>query len=154
MPRLEGRLTRKQRIEIAKDVIALCKSRQRKIKIKTGAYLSAVDDFDDPEGLLLSEGGQLTSRRLPACQVCARGALFVASVDRHDRCDLGGIDSLSDAVQVRSEEDWGKYQVSDIEGAFEGWYGGRDLPREPKARLIAIMENIVANNGEYKRPGS
>lgn len=146
--KLEGTLTRAQRVEVAKDVIALCRSRQRKIKIDTGAYF---DTDYDKEASLLRERGQLTAKRLPPCTVCARGALFVASVDRYDRCELSPGDYLSSLVQDRSEDDWGSKQTKLIESAFEGWLGGDELlPRAPKERLIAIMENIVANNGEYR----
>lgn len=147
--KLEGKLTRKQRIEIAKDVIALCKSRQTKIKIDVGSYYHT--ESIRQEDNLFDKGGQLTSKRLPPCQLCARGALFIKSVDRYDKCDLGRIDDIADAVIDRSVKEWGAEQTNLIESHFEVsryW-----LPQDPKRRLLAIMENIVANNGEYVPSG-
>lgn len=168
MAKLEGTLTKKQRVEIAKDVIALCKSRQRKITIGTGSYL-CVEDFKTGRSLL-QQGGQLTSKRLPKCEVCARGAMFVASVDRHDRCDLTMISFLNSTAADRSASDWGYRQARLIEAAFElsadVWTDEfvescpgllnkyiNTLPNSPKARLIVLMENVIKNKGVFVVPG-
>lgn len=147
MTKLEGTLTRKQRIEIAKAIIKLCNSRQQKIKIGTGFYLLA-DDYER-ELTLLGKGGELTSRRLPPCRVCARGSLLIASVDRFDRCDLSKITTLDSLIVDRTRREWGTEQVTLIEAAFELYDYTSGLPADPKLRLVVIMENIVANNGEF-----
>lgn len=175
MAKLEGNLTKKQRIAIAKDVIALCRSGQRKFKVDTNQYLLPQNEVKERE--LLEDGtGQLTPKRLPACQICARGAMFVTSIDRYDRCSLEDIRKsynlygLADVVVERSEADWGVRQACLIEAAFEkspNMWGDRfglkgydkldeyidSLPRSPKARLIVLMENVIKNKGVFVVPG-
>lgn len=153
LPKLDGKLTRKQRVEVAMDVLALLKLGPRKIQL-TSVYIDAE----------IPESGQLHSSRIQGtCEVCARGVLFLASVDRFDRCDLAKLPySLNYEVTDRTEYEWGIDQAQLIEGAFEDGGAGTSTvatqefyrkyvdPRCNRRRLMrAILQNIIDNHGEF-----
>lgn len=151
---LDGTLTREQRVLIAQDVIAVLRSRQRRITIEQGTYFFSKEIGGVPRT------GQLRSNRIKGgCTVCARGALFLASVDRFDSCDLKFIyGQIRYEVEDRTEREWGGDQTDLIESCFEGvgvdGSSKHDLYirfcGNPRGLLLAICENIVANNGEFK----
>lgn len=155
LPKLDGTLTRKERVAVAMDVLALLRLRSRARKI---ILESTYFDADIPES------GQLHSYIIQGeCMVCARGILFLASVDRFDRCDLAKISSIDSEAVNRTASEWGTAQARLIEGAFEnGLTGtqtrstieffrahvGKHGDRKPLMR--AICRNIIANHGEFK----
>lgn len=151
--KLDGTLSRRQRVEVAMDALALLRLRSRKITLASVYF-----DADIPDS------GQLHSSLIKGeCAVCARGILFLASVDRFDRCDLGSIeDNIDYEVTDRTLAEWGN-QAKLIEGAFEngavGDYSpevrefyrrhiGNNADRRPLMR--AICQNIIDNHGEFK----
>lgn len=93
------------------------------------------------------------------CEVCARGALFLASIDRYDNCDAGqfaDVDyDVGDEVVKRTCREWGGAQARTIEACFEGigdvgdTYRNR-YARKPRAVLLAIVRNIIANGGVFR----
>lgn len=134
---------------MAQDVLALLRlERGRKVAVQEGLYFYGVAPSE----------GQLTSAALKNCTVCARDALFLASVDRFDSCDLAEIGSLNSEAQGRSVKDWGE-QAYLIEAAFE-CYDDDDSADEirefyeahadPRKRLRAICLNIIKNGGKFK----
>jgi hypothetical protein len=88
-----------------------------------------------------------------ACQCCAKGALFVAKVNRFDNCSamdfqgFTGQNLLMDGIFLRDEFDM-------IESAFEGWMDDqwRWFKKYPnaKTRMMAILRNIIRNQGDFK----
>jgi hypothetical protein len=158
MNQLAGSLTREERMQVARDVLARLAVADGSIQIQRGIYFGWANSSDDDgelEDAALVEGEQ-HPREFAPCVVCARGAFFLASVDRFDRCSLPRGASLSDAVLNRTHSDWGQQAVKEIEAAFEiypGWseaaagFGRRY--RLSIDRLRAICENIVMNNGEF-----
>ena len=133
------------RVEIAKDVIAAVKA-QRLVPTR-GHYVV----FDEPvTGELRQELANIKS-----CQVCALGALMVAKVARTNKCDLFNEISLSrDETTSHLIEFFSDDELDEIEQAFEGvvvydqkyWFKYPD----DSDRLIAIMKNIIKNNGTFK----
>lgn len=146
---MEGSLSAEERVLIAQDVIATLRSRLRRLKLAS-TYL----DFD-----YIPSSGQLTSRRIRGeCLVCARGLMFLKSVDRYNHFDLSDHGDLGNCAEIRTGEEWGHKQADLIEAAFEGWdagnaeefheaNGGRT---DRKRCLIAIMQNIVDNGGTFR----
>lgn len=151
---LEGSLTREQRIEVARDVLARFTKKRSKFIIDMGLYISsnrrdiATHDMD----------AQLKSYMLSGCQVCARGAMFLSSVDKFDRCSVYDFRWSSNGSPVeRTSADWGSAQSFDIESAFEGFNNAKTWNfyeshqfGEPRLRLAAICRNIIKNHGEFK----
>ena len=99
---------------------------------------------------------QLRDLVLGRCQVCAKGALFLAKVVRFDRCTVGDF----------RQAEWGDNVI--VDGLFspkqwkliEAVYEGRDyftdhadlwVDRYPasKARLRALLANIIRHRGEF-----
>lgn len=152
---LEGSLSREMRVIIAKDVIVLIET-QSKFEIDNVGYLRPRAE--------LPATGSVTLESMPACEVCARGAMFLASVGRLNRCEWEEVDGdpgVRFLVQDRTVEEWGK-QAYLIEDAFEGWSDDDvedaisnramaffDEYDDPAARLLAIMQNVIANDGEF-----
>lgn len=176
------RLTKaEQRVQIAKDVIKWL--RLGKLKAKKGHYVVGVSEQTVGDGIGQFEGDanvltRLQQRNVP-CEVCARGALFIAAVDRYDECRISKaagdyrVDSaLANLAGWEAEDERGlsrffaKKQYLLIEYAFEGAVYGEAadderLPdvklakrwkvayRGASARLDAICRNIVSNNGTF-----
>ena len=116
---------------------------------------------------------QLFLKERPTCECCALGALFVSSALYTPTATLAKIErDLAGDGLVRIERgaktstNLGKYfskqQLKLIEAAFEGNIGAFRLSDEklvdktelwyetypePKKRMVAIMKNIIANNG-------
>lgn len=153
LPKLDGTLTRKERVEVAMDVIAVLNSRQRKFQLASTYFAPAAD---------LPSTGQLHSSIIKGeCLVCARGMMFIKSVDRFDNYDLRkehGKVTSTDVID-RTADEWGGDQVELIECAFEldgsdydacdfgEQHGGRE---NRKAVLRAICQNIIENHGEFR----
>lgn len=165
---LDGILTREQRVLIAKDVISTISSQQERITMQCGVYLRVVGD--DSFFGELHRDAQLNSTSLDGpCEVCARGALFLASIDRYNNCTVGdalNAPTLGVLAADHTQEDWGDSQVDLIEAAFEtrnlavvdDVVAEEDLlkaaamymDKSEKERMILICENIIANNGEFR----
>lgn len=168
-----------KRMLIAKDVIEQIKAKRFKPtsgtwvrpKMKNGRFIDVEDRFDGEESLR----ELFIGKRIPACDCCALGAMFMScttynegtTVDDFEReTDWGFEDKvmkgrLSNGLTGFFSVD----QLRLIETAFEGgdgaftaedddaeaqkavrWY--EDMSRDDK-RMVAIMENIIANNGTF-----
>lgn len=154
-----------KRVAIAKDALAWIAAKA--LIPATGSYVSPEEgplrEFD-----FYGDGGrvddQLRSVRLGVCNVCAIGALFIAKAVRFDKTTVGDLtsgrhrDSLTGFFSAR--------QLSLIEIAFEGFsLNAKDEPTDEerglavefwnsagdsdRKRLVAILENIIANGGEF-----
>jgi hypothetical protein len=150
-----------KRVAVCKDVIKYLGT--EKLKAYTGIYFKApgIDAFEKPDG-----SAQITLAKLPSCQVCAKGALFVCTVlkqnqvsnDEFERVDMNSGSDLSSAMK----ELFSASQLRLIETEFEGrdmeceWRSCPIAPKmglmhyTPTERLIKIMENIIANKGTFK----
>jgi hypothetical protein len=137
-----------KRVAIAKDVISFLELGA--LKAMCGRYVRPSKELSLQERC--SEV-QANSLNWGECQVCAKGALFVAKVNRFDNCPAWKFNSFGGD----SEDMDGIFsydQFSQIEYAFEGWdefgWGWYSTYPNPKLRMIAIMKNIVRNKGTFK----
>jgi hypothetical protein len=146
--KLDGDLTREQRIEVAQDVLDRIIKNSKKFDVRGGFYLETDS----------AVSGALTSRKLGPCRICARGALFLSSVDKYNKCTVTTKSDLGDIAIDRSEDDWGAQQIDEIENAFElfGNYGHRTASyafgrghSDYRDRLRAICRNIIEHDGEF-----
>lgn len=168
-----------KRMLIAKDVIAQIKAKRFKPtsgtwvrpKMKNGAYLEIEEKFDGDESIR----ELFIGKRIPACDCCALGAMFMScttynegtTVDHFEREIDWDFEErvLNKTLSNGLTNFFSVEQLQLIETAFEGgdgafmvekgdleaqkaasWY--EDLSRDDK-RMIAIMENIIANNGTF-----
>lgn len=107
------------------------------------------------------------AKDLKHCQVCARGAVYVSRARLFDEYMF---DSLhfdpSDTVVTETNKDIGKTNAELIESAFEmdprhGGYSdeaccardfGALFQYDDRARLRAIMRNVIENKGVFRPP--
>lgn len=175
----------KQRVKIAKDVLASLET--KRIKASPGTY------FELSKPIQIGKNKDLQNiiqdAQFPTCEVCALGSIFHALVDNADRFKLtsghltntydvekGGyarnrLQSLGseDGMRQLLRKHFSPRQITLIESAFEKeahidpcdiksdriqavklarkW--GRSQGGAVK-RLTSIMENIIANKGEFK----
>lgn len=98
------------------------------------------------------------------CQVCARGALFLAAVNKFNDYNPSKhtVDKIINRIsrsQFGNVESrlWSKSQICDIEAMYECWNYDRYDTRwekfypERKNRLIAILKNIIRNKGKFNK---
>lgn len=150
-----------QRVAIAKDALAWIKAGV--LIPSAGVYVEPVDRsmrraiwyYPDPDK-------QLRDVFLGKCEVCAIGAMFLAKAVRFD--DVAVDQFLN--FHAKLADHFEKRQLAQIEAAFEGkisgGYGDRisleeaapafafyRQHREERSRLVAILTNIIDNNGEF-----
>lgn len=154
-----------KRVIIAKDVLKWLG--EGKITPSPGTYLSdylrdptGQEYLRDPETNELVVGRKLDDRvNGGRCAACALGAVFACSVER-----LGGVydfwNMSSNKMVAKLEPFFSGDQLRLIECAFEKFIDNPADPtgaaREfgerydnPKPRMVAIMENIIANKGTF-----
>lgn len=168
-----------KRMLIAKDVIAQIKAKRFKptagtwvrTKMKNGAYLAVEEKFDGNESMR----ELFIGKRIPACDCCALGAMFMSCTTYNEGTTVDDFERemdwdfeervLNKTLSNGLTNFFSVEQLQLIETAFEGgdgafmvkkgdlaaqkaasWY--EDLSRDDK-RMIAIMENIIANNGTF-----
>ena len=164
-----------KRVEIAKDVIAQIKA--EKFKPKNGVYYKGENfkkfkKIDSVQKILLLP-------EAPKCSVCGIGAVMLSTVKKCNDLSttklLGYWDNFqADALsKTVASKFFSEKQLDLIEACFErtteygkegnllDWFGNRtpatvnaidfgNKYRYPTQRLLAIMENIIANNGTFK----
>jgi hypothetical protein len=164
-----------KRVQIAKDVIAQLDA--KRLYAKQGVYVQGKGGANNitvgGEGFWDDDTQETEVRDLlaPKCEVCAKGGLFVAAVDRFNKlkfrdelCPIGAYNRCSDPVEYLSRF-FGEQQLELIEYAFEKG-GAGDVNYDDKktvaaerfgkmftsadARMRAIMKNIVKNNGTFE----
>lgn len=152
---------KEKRVAIAKD--ALAQLLVGKFQAVTGQYVQTELLEDRTESI----GSAL--RRAPRCKVCAIGSVLVSSF----RCGAigGDIDSLrelapddDELVYDTTSEDKLKLAFTPktlraMESAFEqGTYGSPEYAEDKyglldeDARLFAILEDVIENEGSFKKP--
>lgn len=134
------------RVKIAKDALAQMKF----ISPTSNIYIS----FDDalPFGSLQ----QILEEKKPTCEACAIGSLFLAHVHLNNQFNIDSEFPNFDRGKVCHvlETYFSKEQLDDIEAAFEGWKESRDFygfyaDNSDYDRLRLILENIIANDGDF-----
>lgn len=144
----------KLRIAVAQDVIdqldAGMKSRTRYGYIKIPARKLA--------SCVLGRSSRADARRIQRhCTVCAKGALFLSLVSLENKYDFRGSFSEESSrtvgifhykIQDRLSDVFSVKQLDLIENSFEYGPNSHERLYAPK-RLRKIMENIIANRGEF-----
>lgn len=160
-----------RRIAVAKDVIkqlklgtVIAEDDVGYIDKKREEVLGELDDFREWLKTLFSSG--------KSCNVCALGSLVISKALKFDAIKTDDI--MRDGhYTTRSTCELALYdiftlkQLDDIENAFEGWdnlyaynngstinYRYANWPDyypNPSERIIAIMKNIIRNNGTFKK---
>lgn len=171
MSRFDQMTKAEKRVQIAKDVLLQLK--KRRFKAESGTY------FRTKKGAPLDQDVELQAvfKKVKHCDVCALGSMFVASVDRFDKLKVRDFVRPADYI-ISEPARWGSgreirthllgffsaSQIDKIESAFEKSFmdetNGRhdtlensvkfgERYSEDKARMIGIMENIIANKGTF-----
>ena len=167
----------KRRIAIAEDVIAGL--RARRLEATPGTYVSGNvmiqpdgKDQNFGDGIKSCELQEVLATQMKSCEVCAKGAMFIAAVEKFDKVKLVDIHvgdnplgrfSDDDSICDHLENYFSRAQLDLIEAAFEG--DTMDIEVETEEcqiamayqyrypdhadRMTAIMKNIVMNNGKF-----
>lgn len=157
-----------ERVRIARDVIAQLKAKKYVAVVGTYAAIWNDEKYEEKfEGLVNPQEAVRAAQR---CDVCARGALVLATIDRYDRLELMSLADIED--QAEDGADGGAYinryfspsQLIQMEDVYEGnpWHGSDwhlmddlvnkwwDMYPEAMDRMEAIMRNVIRNDGTFK----
>lgn len=122
----------------------------------TGKY----DKYFDLEYNEDEEDGVIKLKRkhadqlIPQCTVCARGAMMLAKTAEFNNSflahDLCSEEATSDVLSDCFNDE----ELQEIEEHFELWYSASHKAlwadiEDPKDRLLAIMQNIIDNDGNF-----
>lgn len=165
----------KARVEIAKDVIAALSLGVIRPAAHSSYFYAAFKSFETAEKAR-DEDRELrdvfAKEELKTCEVCALGALFVAKIGRLDSFKLhresvsqiGSTSLHGGTIKDQLNTFFSYEQMTLIECAFEiSDHHARSLLADvvtaatrfgeeytnDRSRLVAIMENIIQNNGEF-----
>src|ERR1700690_2285001 len=156
----------KQRVQIAKDVIAALKAKRLEAEHQT--YLQ-VGGYITENRILENESDSFkdTLKTIPTCTVCAKGAIFTCTVARKNKVTNEQAMSQNwdcDPLSKSLKGTFSAHQLRLIETEFEDddIDGNNDMRHIPPVmelhelfdnaedRMIAIMKNIIANKGTFK----
>lgn len=169
MSRLTKTEKQAARVEIAKDVLKWL--RAGKLNASPGTYCALpfeTEAYDAPLNLQTALQKKVTKTK--PCHVCALGALFIGAVDKYNKVEVpvgGYLKKTQSGLTSRLKDYFDVRQLRLIESAFEGGNFAKDSGtmfeyiagfnyrgfyftyRDSRARLKAIMENIIANEGTF-----
>lgn len=160
---MKKKLTKSEkRVLVAKDALK---------QIRAEKYMPTMEIlFDSPpltsldrRILISSPESQLQPllKDQPPCEVCARGALLLSTVRKFN-------DYTTHELVFHKDENirdlFGSDRIDQIEAAFECWRWTSGVPHtnsakacrfgegysDPTERLVAILKNIIKNNGKFK----
>lgn len=134
-----------QRVEVAKDAILQLQSEiyeptdelyfSGQLKLK----LSRAEKDVDAQPAVLENS--------KACDVCVKGALLLSVIRKYDGYTVGELYSYcGGSIRLFDSEN-----LFLIEDYFQGWKSTDWIEIYPdiKLRMIAILENMIANNGTF-----
>lgn len=140
-----------ERVAIAKDALAW---------VQAGALIPASGVYVVPISTGIKtwlEGDrskQLRDVVLGPCQVCAKGALFLAKAVRFDKVSIADYNTCNWAGSL--EEHFNEEQLRWIERWFEGWVSGngeaskfRERHPDNTERMTLILQNIIDHDGTF-----
>ena len=158
---------RKLAVQTARDVLKRIISRKKSIQVRRNyAYC------EQDEGYVLDEHRGENLQKImwdiftpqTPCTVCARGALFLAYVDRHNKVKVPLAGHLNDIAQDTSilKDAFSENQQDFIEAAFENrtyfykvnlsslsrFYSKHNF-EDARKLLRAVCKNIISNNGLF-----
>lgn len=159
------KLTKAQkRVQIAQDVIKSLNA--GKLVAEQGIYVTRNRKTKALGKELFDEnvtcGLDTILEKIPKCNVCALGGLFVEAVKRHDKITTDEIssDPWQHELHYYLKKFFSVEQLRMIEDAFESegpsMYGNDkaltfcNTLKKPRDRMLKIMNNIVENNGTFR----
>jgi hypothetical protein len=167
------------RVAIARDVIKQLNSKKLRVTTDQGNFFTTKVKTPNPDIQEIVKNSKF-------CTVCAVGALFACTVQKHNSLEINySTDGDYDYQELRLHYGFGthektffylnqyftKAQLASIEYCYELGNGATDYEdineylnkgeinelvrfgksfTSKKARLIAIMKNIIKNNGDFK----
>lgn len=159
--------TADKRVQIARDVLAQLAS--KRLIATPGTWLAGSNEGNlfSKKDLEKNPDLQKILKNTEECTGCALGGMFMCAVERADELKLGDLSVESQDMKQLQTEDVFEYmekffsrdQLDAIESAFEQGDGAsNDLDAEDwldgiedaGERMRLIMENIVANKGEFR----
>lgn len=140
-----------QRVAVAKDALAQLKA--EKYKATSGVFIDSgflnnlcySDSTDQAQPVLQNMG---------TCRLCAKGAIFLSTIRKYNKATVY---ELTHAHEDVSNDLFGQDNLDRIEAAFECWshvswkacdFGDKYI--NDHDRLVAILKNIIKNNGTFK----
>lgn len=160
-------MNREQAVAVARDVLKRLEG--QKLTLKAGRYIRQVRDFGDWLRMCESEDIRPHLDEVESvCEVCALGALLMSKARLYNAVrgrDL--VDYLGDRQKTNLAAVFGRESLLLIEVAFEqnasavrsaSALGAAALNEavaftspclSPRDRLRAILENVIANDGEF-----
>lgn len=168
-----------KRILVAKDVLAQVKSGKLTAKTGNWLTVHGVPDTQmDEHGEPIGSMREALVHPEVNCTACALGGLFMSCTlfnnkvefKDYEHEDIGDLISEGEHFKNKLDTVFCRTQLKLIETAFElgnGWFGERSTGKEltesqrqarafgeqhmdPSDRLVAIMKNIIKNNGTFK----
>ncbi len=146
-----------KRVALAKDVIASIKS--KKYKVKTGYYLQL---FNTKGGGIKRLSKENYEKEEIQCEVCAIGSLFVSNFKQNSSLKITSNDDkmINSLKGIYSENELRLleyfFEAEDVYDIFDEnvTIHGKvyDFYREymnSESRLLAMMENIISNEGNF-----
>jgi hypothetical protein len=164
---------KQKRVAIAKDVLASIKVRKFKIQQGTYCALSFDNKINTDEELNLQE--LMINNKIQSCKVCAIGSIFMSRVSLGNDYNINPNAHYEGETNIDDDEMlyslvgiFSERQLRLMEYIFEGYditgyFNGEDeydqfhdmlksfskKYRTPTAKLKAIMENVISNDGEF-----
>lgn len=136
-----------KKVTVAKDVLE--QLRVGRLVATNGTYLKS-PTFDGGE---LDDGDDLREafKKMESCDVCAIGAVFVATVDRLDKLTVGDLDyrycATDDTMRQYLDREgvFTQEELEAMENAFE--WGAFSQANDSRTRMEEVMNAIVACGG-------
>jgi hypothetical protein len=158
---MEAKLSAEDRVKVAED--ALSWLRAGALRATQGTYVNPSSRRVTRSTILDRVGDKMETQMrdvvLGPCDVCAVGALLIASIVRYDSCTVDEFERLHPRVLLSRWFD--DDQVRLMECAFEtynqGWLGSKSVQAQAfglrfvlaSKRLEAILQNVIDNGGDF-----
>jgi len=168
------------RLAILKDALALMKNPNIAVKQNFGYAKIRVKSISIDEDVPLSEWEErhtklnrwldenannafhtdvLKDSKITECSVCAKGAMFMAKIDRHNQISVNAvIQANSDKIVEYLSPEFSKDELDAIEGVFEANHYLDSATRLRKAcrykygreRLISMLKFLIRNGSRVE----
>jgi hypothetical protein len=144
---------REQRMVIAADVIQ--RLDMGKYRARHGFYLDIPKEARTEvyRQLCNDRDAKKAMAKVKTCGVCARGACFLATLDRVNSLEAYDMRDLeawaADSSYVSKNGPFTTAQQRVIEACFEKWCNYNPNMHSARRRLRSIMVNIIRNKGEF-----
>ena len=153
---------KKKRLAIAKDVILAVNQEKFIPKEGYGYYTLEGEKANEDGEISYDAGDDVEVQGLlndgMKCNCCAMGAVLMSKIRLGNDCTLGKLEHSSDSFIIRELEGiFSRHELRTMEHVFEGEGDFSEMEfykryNNAYDRLIAIMENVIENDGEFIVP--